>query len=69
MRPRIASLRFQSEKIPCSRRELVNLYYPENHILFGLGQIRESSASLKKRATGPSAAPLSNDICTIDVRC
>ena len=69
-RPRIASLRLQSEKMPCSRRELVNLYYPENHILVGLGQISESSTLLKKkRATAPSAVPLSNDICTIDVRC
>ena len=48
-RPRIASLRLQLEKIPCSRRKLVNLYYPENHILVGLGQISESSALLKKK--------------------
>ena len=47
-RPRIASLRLQSEKIPCSRGKLVNLYYAENHILVGLGQISESSALLKK---------------------
>ena len=49
MRPRIASLRLQLEKMPCSRRKLVNLYYPENHILVGLGQISESSALLKKK--------------------
>ena len=56
-------------RIPCSRLKLVNLYYPENHTLFGFGQIRESSALLKKkRATAPSAVPLSNDICTIDVK-
>ena len=48
-RPRIASLRLQLEKIPCSRRKLVNLYYAENHILVGLGQISESSALLKKK--------------------
>ena len=68
-RPRIASLRFQLEKIPCSRCKLVKLCYPENHILFGLGRIRESSVSWKKRATALSAVPLSNDISTIDVRC
>ena len=54
-------------RIPCSRLKLVNLYYPENHTLFSLGQIRELLK--KKRATAPSAVPLSNDICTIDVKC
>ena len=56
-------------RIPCSRLKLVNLYYPENHTLFGFGQTRESSALLKKRAIAPSAVPLSKDICTIDVKC
>ena len=56
-------------RIPCSRLKLVNLYYPENHTLFSLGQIRELLKKKKKRATAPSAVPLSNDICTIDVKC
>ena len=56
-------------RIPCSRLKLVNLYYPENHTLCSLGQIRELLKKKKRRATAPSAVPLSNDICTIDVKC
>ena len=68
-RPRIASLCFQSEKIRCSRLKLVNLYYPENHTLFGFGQIRESSALLKRKSYCAFCCPAQNDICTIDVKC